>query len=162
MSKLVEENYAINIRPVLKISQRNIFSVYTYFITHCKYDCILLKSEKSFSSKVSFLQSVKCWPAFSLLSPCHHISGCDMSSRLCDMTCDMFDMWWIISTTRRQLLFRQFRDMARLPVYCLHTKISFKQTNKQTSQRGISYFYHNVLLKSKPKLYWAYLDYSCL
>lgn len=33
MSKLVEENYAINIRPVLKISQRNIFSVYTYFIT---------------------------------------------------------------------------------------------------------------------------------
>lgn len=66
------------------------------------------------------------------------------------MTCDMFDMWWIISTMRRQLLFRQFRDMARLPVYCLHTKISFKQTNIPVW--NILLLSHSVLLKKGTKI----------
>ena len=74
-----------------------------------------------------------------------------------EVTCDMFDKWWI-SMTCRQLLFRQFRDMARLLVYCLHTKISFKQTNKHP--RESSYLNHNDLLyKGKPKFY---SDFSCL
>ena len=74
--------------------------------------------------------------------------------------CHIFDMSWI-SMMRRQLLFRQFRDKARLPVYCLHTKISFKQTNKHP--RESSYLNHNDLLyKGKPKFYSEYSDFSCL
>lgn len=103
-----------------------------------------------------FLQNVKLWPAFLLLSPCHRFSECDISPSVvtCDMwhvtsvivtcdishsvvTCDiMWHVLWHVTRLRcdgsqwRQLLFRKFRDMARLLVYyCLHTKISFKQTN---------------------------------
>jgi len=68
------------------------------------------------------------------------------------MTCDMFDMWWIISTKcvasccldNLETWFASLSTTA----YILRSAL-----NKQTSQCGISYFYHiSVLLKKGTKI----------